>query len=235
MASTRRGSQAETMSCHRARVRIASSTRATSRYSKFTLPRAMGRGTHLCFPDAGMLHKFHVALAYLRNSAATRALWQNQPCHKLLPSGLKLHQKNDDMEARLPNIKQHQCQRRFLFSFPKKHKAMRPLEAHPSAGAGASSIGDGRRRVNLVLNIASRPWRRRVNLVPRTLTTLTAPNKLLPSGLKLHQKNGGMEARRCHNSATVGAPPRLPTELFVRLRITPARGRGDKQEVLMGR
>ena len=65
-----------------------------------TLPRAMGRGTHLCFPDAGMLHKFHVALAYLRNSVATRALWQNQPCHKLLPSGLKLHQKNDDMEAR---------------------------------------------------------------------------------------------------------------------------------------
>ena len=65
-----------------------------------TLPRAMGRGTHLCFPDAGMLHKFHVALAYLRNSAATRALWQNQRCHKLLPSGLKLHQKNDDMEAR---------------------------------------------------------------------------------------------------------------------------------------
>ena len=119
-----------------------------------TLPRAMGRGTHLCFPDAGMLHKFHVALAYLRNSAATRALWQNQRCHKLLPSGLKLHQKNDDMEARLPNIKQHQCQRRFLFSFPKKHKAMRPLEAHPSAGAGASSIGDGRRRVNLVLKIA---------------------------------------------------------------------------------
>lgn len=52
------------------------------------------------FPDAGMLHTFHVALAYLRNSAATRALWQNQPCHKLLPSGLKLHQKNDDMEAR---------------------------------------------------------------------------------------------------------------------------------------
>ena len=150
-----------------------------------TLPRAMGRGTHLCFPDAGMLHKFHVALAYLRNSAATRALWQNQRCHKLLPSGLKLHQKNDDMEARLPNIKQHQCQRRFLLSFPKKHKAMRTLEAHPSAGAGASSIGDGRRRVNLV---------------PRTLTTLTAPNKLLPSGLKLHQKNGGMEARRCHNS-----------------------------------
>ena len=132
-----------------------------------TLPRAMGRGTHLCFPDAGMLHKFHVTLAYLRNSAATRALWQNQRCHKLLPSGLKLHQKNDDMEARLPNIKQHQCQRRFLFSFPKKHKAMRPLEAHPSAGAGASSIGDGRRRVNLVLNIATRPWRRRVNLVPR--------------------------------------------------------------------
>ena len=82
---------------------------------------------------------------------------------------------------------------------------------------------------------ASRPWRRRVNLVPRTLTTPTAPNKLLPSGLKLHQKNGCMEARRCHNSATVGAPPRLPTELFVRLRITPARGRGDKQEVLMGR
>ena len=100
MASTRRGSQAETMSCHRARMRIASSTGATSRYSKFTLPRAMGRGTHLCFPDAGMLHTFHVALAYLRNSAATRALWQNQPCHKLLPSGLKLHQKNDDMEAR---------------------------------------------------------------------------------------------------------------------------------------
>ena len=64
---------------------------------------------------------------------------------------------------------------------------------------------------------ASRPWRRRVNLVPRTLTTLTAPNKLLPSGLKLHQKNGGMEARRCHNSATVGAPPRLPTEPFVRV------------------
>ena len=60
----------------------------------------MGRGTHLCFPDAGMLHKFHVALAYLRNSAATRALWQNQRCHKLLPSGLKLHQKNDGMEAR---------------------------------------------------------------------------------------------------------------------------------------
>ena len=26
-----------------------------------------------------------------------------------------------------------------------------------------------------------------------------------------------MEARRCHNSATVGAPPRLPTELFVRV------------------
>ena len=100
MASTRRGSQAETMSCHRARLRIASSTQATSKYSKFTLPRAMGRGTHLCFPDAGMLHKFHVALAYLRNSVATRALWQNQPCHKLLPSGLKLHQKNDDMEAR---------------------------------------------------------------------------------------------------------------------------------------
>ena len=92
------------------------------------------------FPDAGMLHTFHVALAYLRNSAATRALWQNQPCHKLLPSGLKLHQKNDDMEA-----------------------------------------------------------------------------------------------RRCHNSATVGAPPRLPTELFVRLRITQARGRGDKQEVRIGR
>ena len=161
----------------------------------------MGRGTHLCFPDAGMLHKFHVALAYLRNSAATRALWQNQRCHKILPSGLKLHQKNDDMEARLSNIKQHQCQRRFLFSFPKKRKAMRPLEAHPSAGAGASSIGDGRRRVNLVLNIASRPWRRRVNLVPRTLTTLTAPNKLLPSGLKLHQKNDGMEARCCHNSS----------------------------------
>ena len=65
-----------------------------------TLPRAMGRGTHLCFPDAGMLHKSHVTLAYLRNSAATRALWQNQRCHKLLPSGLKLHQKNDDMEAR---------------------------------------------------------------------------------------------------------------------------------------
>ena len=43
-----------------------------------TLPRAMGRGTHLCFPDAGMLHKFHVVLAYLRNSAATRALWQKQ-------------------------------------------------------------------------------------------------------------------------------------------------------------
>ena len=85
MASTRRGSQAETVSCHRARVRIASSTGATSKYSVFTLPRAMGRGTHLCFPDAGMLHKFHVALAYLRNSAATRALWQNQRCHKLLP------------------------------------------------------------------------------------------------------------------------------------------------------
>ena len=79
---------------------------------------------------------------------------------------------------------------------------MRPLEAHPSAGAGASSIGDGRRRGNLVLNIATRPWRRRVNLVPRTLTTPTAPNKLLPSGLKLHQKNGGMEARRCHNRET---------------------------------
>ena len=60
----------------------------------------MGCGTHLCFPDAGMLHTFHVALAYLRNSVATRALWQNQPYHKLLPSGLKLHQKNDDMEAR---------------------------------------------------------------------------------------------------------------------------------------
>ena len=44
-----------------------------------------------------------------------------------------------------------------------------------------------------------------------------------------------MEARRCHNSATVGAPPRLPTELFVRLRITQARGRGDKQEVRIGR
>ena len=26
-----------------------------------------------------------------------------------------------------------------------------------------------------------------------------------------------MEARRCHNSATVGAPPRLPTEPFVRV------------------
>ena len=39
MASTRRGSQAETMSCHRARVRIASSTGATSRYSKFSLTR----------------------------------------------------------------------------------------------------------------------------------------------------------------------------------------------------
>ena len=59
--------------------------------------------------------------------------------------------------------------------------------------------------------------------------------KLLPAGLKLTQKNGGMEARRCHNIATVGAPPRLPTELFVRLRITPARGRVDKQDVLMGR
>ena len=64
---------------------------------------------------------------------------------------------------------------------------------------------------------ATRPWRQRINLVPRTLTAPTAPNKLLPSGLKLHQKNGGMEARRCHNSATVGAPPRLPTELFVRV------------------
>ena len=31
-------------------------------------------------------------------------------------------------------------------------------------------------------------------------------HKLLPSGLKLHQTNDGMEARRCHNNATVGAP-----------------------------
>ena len=61
--------------------------------------------------------------------------------------------------------------RRPTFSFPKKLKAMRPLEAHPSAGAGASSIGDGRRRVNLVLNIASRPWRRRVNIVPNLRST----------------------------------------------------------------
>ena len=62
-----------------------------------------------------------------------------------------------------------------------------------AAAAACSYMGQSRS--------ASRPWRRRVNLVPRTLTTLTAPNKLLPSGLKLHQKNDGMEARCCHNSS----------------------------------